>query len=287
LPVSRRRTRTGGRHRAGLAGAVVALWATFAPCFSLDLRGWSVRGADLRRAQASRRSRGDHGCGAGASRASDSGSGSTYFGEVRTGRWGILRWTVPVLSELRFSRTCPHFGLRGSLIRFAGAAPRARCALLSSPGSGALIAARDITSSRRSWCNLPLRMLTPRPCQTEGGDPDTARGDRGPSATTRLGAAFCRRCLACSTAHAALADSRISTAAPPAATQPPAAAPSATRMPWGTPQRRRPRRPAARPRRRAPPERSRYARGWRARCGAHRRRRDAKRHGRGADGCGA
>jgi chromate transporter len=84
----------------GLAGAAVALWATFAPCFLWIF----VAGPYVERISAEPRLRGALEGITAAVLGVIASLGLWFgvhvlFGEVRTGRWGILRWTVPVLSS--------------------------------------------------------------------------------------------------------------------------------------------------------------------------------------------
>jgi chromate transporter len=87
----------------GLAGAAVALWATFAPCFLWIF----VAGPYVERISAEPRLRGALEGITAAVLGVIASLGLWFgihvlFGEVLTGRWGILRWTVPVLSSFDF-----------------------------------------------------------------------------------------------------------------------------------------------------------------------------------------
>jgi chromate transporter len=85
----------------GLAGAAVALWATFAPCYLWIF----VAGPYVERISAEPRLRGALEGITAAVLGVIASLGLWFgihvlFGEVHTGRWGILRWTTPVLSSL-------------------------------------------------------------------------------------------------------------------------------------------------------------------------------------------
>lgn len=87
----------------GLAGAAVALWATFAPCFLWIF----VAGPYVERISAEPRLRGALEGITAAVLGVIASLGLWFgihvlFGEVQTGRWRILRWTVPVLSSFDF-----------------------------------------------------------------------------------------------------------------------------------------------------------------------------------------
>ena len=84
----------------GLAGAAVALWATFAPCFLWIF----VAGPYVERISAEPRLRGALEGITAAVLGVIASLGLWFgvhvlFGGVRTGRWGIVRWTAPVLSS--------------------------------------------------------------------------------------------------------------------------------------------------------------------------------------------
>jgi chromate transporter len=85
----------------GLAGAAVALWATFAPCYLWIF----VAGPYVERISAEPRLRGALEGITAAVLGVIASLGLWFgihvlFGEIHTGRWGILRWTTPVLSSL-------------------------------------------------------------------------------------------------------------------------------------------------------------------------------------------
>jgi len=84
----------------GLAGAAVALWATFAPCYLWIF----TAGPYVERISAEPRLRGALEGITAAVLGVIASLGLWFgihvvFGDVRTGRWGILRWTAPVLSS--------------------------------------------------------------------------------------------------------------------------------------------------------------------------------------------
>jgi chromate transporter len=87
----------------GLSGAAVALWATFAPCFLWIF----AAGPYVERISAEPRLRGALE-GITAAVLGVIASLGLWFGihvlfsEVQTGRWGLLRWTVPILSSFDF-----------------------------------------------------------------------------------------------------------------------------------------------------------------------------------------
>ena len=85
----------------GLAGAAVALWATFAPCYLWIF----TAGPYVERISAEPRLRGALEGITAAVLGVIASLGLWFgihvlFGEVRTGRWGIFRWTAPVLSSV-------------------------------------------------------------------------------------------------------------------------------------------------------------------------------------------